>query len=237
MIERTTIDGVTIVSVNDSSQQSRNAIKSQVKKAAEAVRNKPKKEKKSAMRHEADFYPTPQPLCSAIVQTVSRILPYDPEVLIEPSAGMGPFVRELRGEFPLKDIIAVDIDGGFATACTESGATEFVVSDWVEYVTKKQAGVKALVIGNPPFSLAQEHIFAALSSLKQGSWVVQLLRMSFFGSQKRIDFWARRDLKHLIPLSKRPKFKKKGSDNSEYGIYVWEVGFNGNATILPHIMF
>ena len=111
----------------------------------------------------------------------------------------------------------------------------------------------AVIAGNPPFSLAQPHIEMLMSHLLPGEWLAFLLRLSFMGSAERANtFWPStgKQQRFLVPIAGRPsyvKFKmverevhtedgdyterkrKKVSttDNSEYGIYIFEKGYQG----------
>jgi hypothetical protein len=92
-----------------------------------------------------------------------------------------------------------------------------------------------LIIGNPPYMLAEEHVTLAR---KTGAWVAFLLRLSFLGSQARAKtVWASPGLRWLIPISRRPSFTGGGSDASEYAVFVWGRGFTGNAVVLPHLQW
>ncbi len=76
-----------------------------------------------------------------------------------------------------------------------------------------------LIITNPPYSLAQEFIE---KSLAEARTIVYLLRLDFFGSIKRHEFWIRNTPTHLYVLSKRPSFIGKGTDANNYGWFVWD---------------
>lgn len=115
----------------------------------------------------------------------------------------------------------------------------------------------AVVGGNPPFSLAQRHIELLMQHLLQGEWLFFLLRLSFMGSAERANtFWPTtgKQQRFLIPIAGRPSYvtfkmveeteevitngypqtithqrRKKTSttDNSEYGVYIFEKGYQG----------
>lgn len=46
-----------------------------------------------------------------------------------------------------------------------------------------------VIITNPPFNIARQIIEKALKDVKDGGYVVMLLRLNFFGSKERFDFW------------------------------------------------
>ncbi len=104
-----------------------------------------------------------------------------------------------------------------------------------EFATAHSLAFFDLVIGNPPFSRAEKHIQLAR---ERGRWVAFLLRLSMLGSQRRAStLWSQPGLYSVRPLARRPAFIRPGkplrSDNSEYGIFLWQHGYQGVAQLLP----
>lgn len=190
-------------------------------------------------RDEFDFYPTPDPVAKAVVQAIYEQTP-NPPVLVEPSAGSGAFVRPARALWPTTPLLAVEVDDRHTGKLMESGATLYYLEPWEAWLARSAPSLPAgtLVFGNPPFSLAVEHIGLALDLLKPGSRISMLLKMNFLCSKGRaIGFWPRRQLRWLRPFDTRPKFIVGGSsDNNEYALFTWEVGFDGVPEIVfPHV--
>lgn len=80
-----------------------------------------------------------------------------------------------------------------------------------------------LIITNPPFKLALPIIKKALNDVKDNGFVIMLLRLNFFGSQKRKPFWDEYMPKYVFVHHKRMSFTDKGgTDSIEYGHFVWE---------------
>ena len=63
-------------------------------------------------------------------------------------------------------------------------------------------GVDA-IITNPDFSISQEFIN---KSLTEARFVAYLLRLNFFGSRKRREWWQGKEPTHLFTLAERPSF-------------------------------
>lgn len=192
-------------------------------------------------RQANDFYPTPAPLAVAICKRLSEVLPVGHFDVIEPSAGSGAFVRPLRELWGLQPLIAIDIEPD-VPALQAAGADDIIKADWVQWVRSYKIDGPTLVIGNPPFSLAHEHISAGLDYLLPGSHICFLLKLNFFGGKEREKaFWRQGQLRYLIPIIGRPSFVKgamASNDTNEYGVFVWEVGFSGKPVILfPHIIW
>ena len=75
-----------------------------------------------------------------------------------------------------------------------------------------------MIITNPPFSLWKEFT-AKCIRISDASFI--LLRLSCLGSKKNRDFWLHHPPKILMPISPRPSFTGKGTDNSEYAFFGW----------------
>jgi hypothetical protein len=77
-----------------------------------------------------------------------------------------------------------------------------------------------LVLGNPPFNLAEEIIRA---SMKVSDVVAMLLRVGFLGSDERVDFFRGVGANPALRvLPDRPSFTADGkTDSSTYAWFVW----------------
>lgn len=79
------------------------------------------------------------------------------------------------------------------------------------------------IITNPPFKLALPIIKKALNDVNDNGYVVMLLRLNFFGSQKRFQFWNKYMPKYVYVHHKRMSFTDKGgTDSIEYCHMVWK---------------
>ena len=92
-----------------------------------------------------------------------------------------------------------------------------------------------LIITNPPFYLALEVIEKALKDVKDYGYVVMLLRLNFFGSQKRCP-WFKKHMPGMAYVhSKRlgfyPEHPRK-TDSIEYMHACWQKGVRVDHTEL-----
>lgn len=92
-----------------------------------------------------------------------------------------------------------------------------------------------IIITNPPFNIALDIIKRALQDVKAGGYVIMLLRLNFFGSKDRKDFFDNFMPKYCYVHHKRISFipkhvndqrKKEGlktltADSIEYAHFVW----------------
>jgi hypothetical protein len=166
-------------------------------------------------RRNGDTYYTPDPLACALVDR----LPIAPEQyvsILEPHAGSGAFCRAIVDRFPLLDLEARDVDP-LAPALAPGqtwrvGACDFLSSEWVARPD--------WIVGNPPYSNAEEHVRKALETSTVG--VAFLLRQGFLSSQKRRALWEEWPPRSVHVLSERPSFTGGGTDSSDYAWIVWD---------------
>lgn len=130
-------------------------------------------------------------------------MPYE-EVLRE--WGIRPVTMDIREEAPL-----VDIHGDFLAPG--------ILND----------GTYDLIISNPPFTLIYPFITRALQLLRPNGYLVYLLRLNYFGTQKRSEWF-----KDLMPgatyvHARRMSFDPitRSTDSVEYVHAVWRKPING----------
>jgi hypothetical protein len=175
-------------------------------------------------RRGGDAYFTPPRLAEASCARLAGLIKIPTKVL-EPGAGSGVFVHAARKQWDTAHVVGIDV------APQAHGILRF---NFLLPGALPGIDIADLIIGNPPYMLAEQFVDAALARLNFDGHVAFLLRLSFLGGQKRADtLWSRRDLRWLLPITPRPSFTQDGkTDASEYALYVWERGYHGNAEIL-----
>lgn len=203
--------------------------------------------KPPAERREGDFYPTPLPLAMAITARIRALgMPLSsnprPALVIEPSAGTGNLVAAARRAWSEAQIVAIEPGatngGAMLHALNCARPSNVYEGRWEDLAYSRpwtaQPG-RTLILGNPPFALAEDHVGLALQMMAPGDLLVFLLRSSFLCSQKRCaSLWSRPGLRWLIPVAERPSFTGDGgTDGAEYALFCWAAGFQGRPEILP----
>ena len=186
-------------------------------------------------RKPSDDYQTPFQLARAICKALGNEIP-NPKLVWEPSAGLGHFVAASKDLWPTAVVHAVEVR-------QECEANLLTLTEHVHIKPWEDLDLDALpppdlIIGNPPYEFALEHLMLSLKRVMPAGHVAFLLRMAFLNSQERVRaLWEKNvGFRYLLPLAQRPSFTgDRRTEHSEYAVYVFQAGYSGNAEILPHL--
>lgn len=154
---------------------------------------------RGAVRADLDFYETQPEDSRPMLQYLQRFFTEYPKRILEPTAGRGALVKEIRAAFPFSTIVANELDADRAAHLAEAGAETVRVGDIFAYKPSERFD---LALTNPPFVCAQQVVEHCSEFADH---VVILQRVNFLASLERLAFWRDHaaDL-HLLP--KRPSF-------------------------------
>lgn len=161
----------------------------------------------------SDFYATPIPVIKNFLNNYT--LKYGD--ILEPSAGNGNFIKALREYNYQNHITAVEIRQEEFNGLRII-ADNVLIEDFLTYKPEKYFKT---IIGNPPYSIAQEFIEHCFEIADKDTEIIMLLRTAFLESKKRYDFWQMHPLNNLYVLSQRPSFTGKGTDATSYAWFIW----------------
>lgn len=149
--------------------------------------------KKKADRNENDRYETPK----WAVEALLRLIPINPQwTYLEPCRASGRFYEHMP-----------------------EGSLWAEISEGVDYLKTDFPKVNC-VLTNPPYSLAQEFVEKAHT---ESGVIIMLLRLGFLESMKRVEFWKKYPVDHLVVLSRRPSFTDNGkTDGAGYAYFIWD---------------
>lgn len=179
-----------------------------------------------------DIYPTPPELALAICKRLAN-RGISPTQILEPSAGDGAFVRAARMLWwPQAEITAIEIRDSCREALRAAGAHRVITTSLESALNVDNCRGDLdydLVLGNPPFSHAEEHIRLLLSKMRPGAVLAFLLRTGFYESFEQVKFWGEFPEDSFAPIVPRPGFRlnakgKRGTDSQSYGLFIWIVG-------------
>lgn len=177
--------------------------------------------KPSKGRRPGDYYPTPAGVCRAAVRWLAATGPI-PGAVLEPSAGTGAWCRAVREQWgPLVHITAVEPDYDQPVCDEHYRCTLETFVGLREVHVAKQRW--PLIIGNPPYSLAQEHVELCLPMLASGGRLAFLLRLAFLEGQSRRKWWPAHRPSDVLVLPRRPSFTGGKTDSAAYALIVWSA--------------
>jgi hypothetical protein len=185
-------------------------------------------------RRASDRYLTPDPLARFLVGLTPELAKADR--VLEPSCGDGAFLDAIRGAGLLDlELVGVDLElGPRARRGGEAGDWIAKVADGLERPEGPDIAGDGydVVIGNPPYSLAEAFVRRSLARVRLGGVVAFLLRLSFLESRARVPLWTAScdPLDRVHVLAERPSFTEDGrTDSAAYAWFVWRRGRRLNA--------
>lgn len=195
----------------------------------------PNSDKKRAIN---DVYLTPRGMAKATLDLLPER--FIPKNILDPGMGTGIWGEACYNKWNVKSV-GVEIRSKENTNAKYSNAYRdtYYEDDFTHYTSLypkdwQVIGKYDLVIGNPPFSLAEDFIRESFRWLAPKGYLVLLLRLAYLASEKRyLSLWKDYPLKELHVSSRRPSFYyeetgAKGTDGEEYAIFVWQKEWKEN---------
>ncbi len=187
-------------------------------------------------RHKTDYYVTPKKAIKEFLNSWLLDLQEagewigdapDKAYWLDPCAGGDgkhgmSYVEVLQEEFDPTFLDSIDI--------REDSKAE-TKADYLTW--DKKLNEHHVIITNPPFYLAQEIITKALKDVCDGGFVCMLLRLNFFGSIQRFNFFENNMPRWCYVHHRRMSFTDDGqTDSIEYMHAIWQKGCKQNYTTL-----
>lgn len=182
--------------------------------------------------HENDYYITPKWIIREFLDYFEKdvdVFKNDDILILDPCAGGDdnndmayPSVLKERGFVNSTNIITMDIRD-------DSKAT--LHADYLETLVNNTP--IDVIITNPPFNLSEKIVQKALQDVRDGGYVIMLLRSSWLGTKKRNKFLLDNPPAYCYYHSRRACFTANGkNDSTEYAHFVWKKGFKPKYTKL-----
>lgn len=182
-------------------------------------------------RDKDDHYPTPAALCRAAIHLLPR--PVAPKRVLDPGCGDGVWGRALLDQIdmhvhPAPQIVGIDI----RDVQVPLGYTAFYRCDFMSF-TSAMHGDYDLIIGNPPYKLAEAFIRKSLMLLADGGVLTFLLRLAFLEGQERgKGLWSDYPPLSVNVCARRPSFTDdRRTDATAYMVAAWQRGWTGTTSL------
>jgi hypothetical protein len=173
-----------------------------------------------------DFYPTPIELCRAALDLIpeSRSSIF----VLDPGAGKGPWGQVIKEINPYSHLTGVELQDD-----PKPDAYDFWYNnqDFLDF-NLRLIDKYDLIIGNPPYKLAEEFIKQSYGMLSNGGKMLFLLRLAFLESKARyFGIWSTIRPSKVWICSRRPSFTgDRKTDATAYAIYEWvKAPYSGTA--------
>lgn len=175
-------------------------------------------------RNNFDFYPTPYGVCVAALAQLPPDL--TPKRILDPGAGTGVWGRAARARWPDASITGIEIrETPMPDAYNVWTINSF--QTWQAPEDKYD-----LILGNPPFKVAEEFIRKCMTLLTPRGVLQILLRLSFLDGQDRgARLFKDYPLSAVIVVSKRINFTDGDNNPHNYAMYQWREGHAGDSIL------
>lgn len=182
---------------------------------------------RGSKRNKYDYYITPVDEIEKFIHAVKEVIPniFEMDRILDPCAGgdkdngMSYPVAIYKSVDEYIDLTTVDI--------REDSRAEYKV-DYFDFKPDKPPHV---IITKPPFDIALKVIKKALEDVQNNGYVIMLLRLNFFGSEKRNKWLLENMPKYCFVHSKRMSFTQNGgTDSIEYAHFIWQKGVTSKHT-------
>lgn len=182
-------------------------------------------------RAENDVYLTPLGMARAILELLPSS--FSPETILDPGCGEGHWGKAIDDKWHVRPM-ALDIRKADQINPKFWHHYENIETG-IDYLSRNSLWPRDyeirsydLIIGNPPFYLAEEFIRRSFELLKPEGYVVFLLRLAYLASGKRYDGLFKEFFPKMVAVSaRRPSFYfeqygTKGTDGEEYAVFFWQ---------------
>jgi hypothetical protein len=175
-------------------------------------------------RHKHDLYRTELNLIREAVKTF-LVRDSQPHNILDIGAGDGRWGKITKQYTGAQHLIGVEImdvpnPGEFTLWCPNQDFLTWEIDN---------VGIQFdVIVSNPPYYAAEDIIRRALSILAPRGTALFLLRLAFQAGVSRYNnFWNEYPLSSLGVLSRRPSFYGNGTNGTDYGIFCWRKGRDG----------
>jgi len=197
-------------------------------------------------REVSDYYATPVPVIQQFLRAWA--LDFDLNLVRSPRAGVFAGIKSIVDPcaggrkdkepmaYPRAIELLPELFPDLRTVTTVDIREDSPADVHGDYRMLPSRGGFDLAISNPPFCFAQEFIERALTQVIGGGYVVFLLRLNYFESLGRLNFWHRHMPERCYVHAERISFTGNDRcDSIPYMHCIWRAGHYPSSTMLKII--
>jgi hypothetical protein len=168
-------------------------------------------------RADFDFYPSPD---AHVIAALQQLADLHPKRILDPGAGAGVWGYWCRETWPNAEIVGVEVR---TDAQPHPKYDRWITGSFLDPHVRSQLGNFDLVIGNPPFIVAEAFLRASWELMNADAHMLQLLRIGFLAGIKRhADLYQVMHPNTVYVSAKRPSFTGDSrTDAMEYIFMHW----------------
>ena len=179
--------------------------------------------RKMKPRAKFDHYTTEPAFCLAALRDIQPYI--TPKKILDPGCGSGVWGWAAREIWPKARIYGVELQELSKFDKHYHGVYDQVWHG--DYLSNWSDTTFDLILGNPPYKLAEEFVRKSCSLLNKHGYIYFLLRLAFLEGQKRsAGLYSEKVLDSVRVLSRRPSFGGYGgkTDATAYAMFQWKHG-------------
>lgn len=197
-------------------------------------------------RREFDFYPTERALIRAILKHrfdrvfMTQVTNKAPLItVLDPGAGDGRWGELARIYFEqfFDKVVIVGVE--LREVPAHPAYDEWITCDYTLWRDDRKFDI---ILGNPPFGLAEEFIRLSYNRVKIYAWMILLLPLDFVCGEDRYEnFYRDMPLMCVDAIARRPSFTQDGGTGAtQYGVFMWRphmvLGYGNPYTLSMEMM-
>lgn len=186
-------------------------------------------------RSPRDLYITPPEIALEAIKIfcIDEYFPVPIGNVLDAGCGTGVWGKCLDKAVLSHNVLGIDIHP-IVTIENEDYYEDVISADFIKF--KPKITRYNLIIGNPPYSLAEEFIRHSFELLESGGYIYFLLRLSFLeGIARGKGLFKEFPMKKVYICSRRPSFfstnGKHTTDTLAYAMFLWQKNYQGKTEL------
>lgn len=174
-------------------------------------------------RHAFDYYRTEDDLAFVLMEKLLPDMLHSSAVLkmLDTGAGTGVWGKQARKLYNHISIKGIELQDKFVQP------DEYDEWETGDYLLTRPTGHYDFVVGNPPYKFAEKFVRHSMENLRNGGYLLYLLRIDFLsGIDRYLHLFRDFPLSRVAICSRRPSFyENKRTGGDMYAGFLWRKGY------------